>query len=396
MSALSQPLRSRPLPAALQLPREVWLAWRSLRRRELGCFVLFGCVLGGLNLLTLAAPDVGAGAADAMLTETLVPIARALILLAMWLPADRSRADAPYRIQALAAATVLASVVSSLLVPLLLHAIDLPTATELAYRHKGAAAPGWLATAVADAAMMLIPAGLAVAVLEMAGRRRRAEQAMAKALGEHAMLTRAALESRLAAMQAQVEPRFLFDVLVDIERLYAAETAAGPGAGRGRAVAQMERLITYLRVALPKLRGSGSTLGVEIELVASYLDLVQAMHDGRPQFEARLPPELQHANFHPMLLLPLVQRAVRSATPVPRRIELSAQPVGKRIRVVLTITAPGGCRDDDELQRLQQRLRVLYDEQASLHCEETTAPAGGGGAGEPPLHVARFTLELPR
>ena len=41
---------------------------------------------------------------------------------------------------------------------------------------------------------------------------------------EQATLTRDVLESRLAAMQAQVEPQFLFDTLVDIEKLYQSAT----------------------------------------------------------------------------------------------------------------------------------------------------------------------------
>ena len=95
----------------------------------------------------------------------------------------------------------------------------------------------------------------------------------------------------------------------------------------------MERLITYLRVALPKLRDSGSTLGAEVELVASYLDLVQAMHDGRPQFDDRLPPALASTRTSIRCCCCRWSSARCAATPLPRRIELTAQASGERLRL---------------------------------------------------------------
>ena len=61
-------------------------------------------------------------------------------------------------------------------------------------------------------------------------------------------------------MQAQVEPHFLFDVLVDVQQQYAL--------GQGEAAAeQMERLIHHLRVALPRLREQNvTTLDAEADI----------------------------------------------------------------------------------------------------------------------------------
>ncbi len=358
--------------------------------------MLLGSVLAGMNLVALADPSLGELDPRVMLAETLLPMFYAIWLLACWLPADRSASDAPRRFGRLATAVLLATVLCSLLTPLLVQALDLQTAMQMAYARKGKAPPSWLTVFLAGSMANLIPAGLAVAVLEMAGRQRRSEKAVVQALGEHARLARAALESRLAAMQAQVEPRFLFDVLVDIERLYAGNPAAPASADRSAAVEQMERLITYLRVALPKLRETGSTLGAEVELLGSYLDLVQAMHEGRPQFTSRVPPELSATLFHPMLLLPLVQRAVRSAQALPRQIDLQAAQRDGRLQLVLSITAPDLCRSDDELQSLRDRLQVLYDGKASLTCEDlaTQDPPGGEVSAGPGMRVSRFTMEL--
>jgi len=67
---------------------------------------------------------------------------------------------------------------------------------------------------------------------------------------------RRTLESRLKALQARVEPQFLFDALAKVRDLYEDDP------GRGSAV--LGNLIVYLRSALPQLRESTSTLGHEI------------------------------------------------------------------------------------------------------------------------------------
>ena len=75
----------------------------------------------------------------------------------------------------------------------------------------------------------------------------------------------------------------------------------------------LDRLITYLRVALPRLREPGSTIEAEIELVKAYLAVVTSLHDGRPALSVTLPDDCRCARFYPMLLLPLLQRAVQAA-----------------------------------------------------------------------------------
>ncbi len=377
-------------------------AWRSLSWREAGWFMLLGGLLGGMNLVALADPSIRTSDARVLIAETVGPMACSLLLMLVWLPADRSATDSPLRLQRLALAVLVATLLSALLVPMLLRVLDLPTAMELAYRHKDKAPPAWLAMFLADSLATLIPSSLAVAVLEMAGRHRRSERAVSNALAEHARLARATLESRLAAMQAQVEPGLLFDVLVDIERLYGTDAGSAAPADRSAAVAQMDRLITYLRVALPKLREAGSTIAAEVDLLSSYLDLVQGMHDGLPRFVARVPDELSGITFHPMLLLPLVQRALRCEATLPREIELEALVRGECLCLVLTIAAPALCDDDNELQRLRERLQVLYAGRASLRCEDLPLPTHcTGGATEAtsnadPMRITRFTLELPR
>lgn len=204
---------------------------------------------------------------------------------------------------------------------------------------------------------------LFVAAAEVIQRRALTNEAIRVTQREQAALARDVLESRLAAMQSQVEPQFLFDTLVDIERLYQKDTAG--------AADNLDRLITYLRVALPRLRESGSTMAAEIELVEAYLDVVRSTRNGSPTLTVSLAEDCREARFYPMLLLPLVQRAVRErADDAPSSIRIAVQRTGDDVAIVLRVAAPGGCAEDREIVRVRERLAGLYGSRASLDCVE--------------------------
>ena len=96
--------------------------------------------------------------------------------------------------------------------------------------------------------------------------RRRALAARARmhaAELERARAAKRTLESRLQAMQARVEPQFLFNTLAQVRDLYRADAALGER--------MLDELIAYLRAAMPKMRDTSSTVGQEIELVRAYL-----------------------------------------------------------------------------------------------------------------------------
>ena len=60
-----------------------------------------------------------------------------------------------------------------------------------------------------------------------------------------------------AALQAQIEPHFLFNTLANIKLLYETESA--------RAKPLIHDLAAYLRTALPQMRGMRSTLARELD-----------------------------------------------------------------------------------------------------------------------------------
>ena len=222
--------------------------------------------------------------------------------------------------------------------------------------------PHWLRF-IGSTAQLSLFAFLFIAAAQNIRLRSATQRAVLSAQRAHATIAREVLEARLIAMQAQVEPQFLFDSLVDIEKLYRRDAP--------QAAQDLDRLITYLRVALPRLREAGSTIEAEIDLVKAYLAVVTSLHADRPALYVTLPEECRAARFYPMLFLPLVQRAVRqSSGEPPASIRVGISRIDNQVVTVLRFDDSAGCADDAELTRVRERLAGLYGGAASLECAE--------------------------
>src|SRR5687767_11483250 len=101
---------------------------------------------------------------------------------------------------------------------------------------------------------------------------RRAEELGAARLAGDALQASTA-EARLQALQAQVEPHFLFNTLAHVKWLYRRDPE------RGRRM--LDRLLTYLQAALPRVRQASTTLEQELQLTHAYLDIQQLRIGGR-------------------------------------------------------------------------------------------------------------------
>ena len=121
---------------------------------------------------------------------------------------------------------------------------------------------------------------------------------------ERGRLERQALDARLAVLTAQIEPHFLFNTLANVQALVDS--------GSPRAAPVLKSLIAYLRAAMPKLQEGGlSALRDELDLVRAYLDLMHLRMPDRLQVHYEVDQALLALRFPPMLLLTLVENAVR-------------------------------------------------------------------------------------
>jgi hypothetical protein len=185
----------------------------------------------------------------------------------------------------------------------------------------------------------------------------RRDGALRRLRMEQTRVARATYEAQLVALQARVEPRFLFDTLSDVEIIYERE----PGLG----ARIMDELIVYLRAALPTIDDTSSSLNVELTLVANWLDIVRIRTGNRLAFviEDEAPRD---ARLPPMVLLPLVQHAAEDGTDLTRAIFVETASDGGRIRV--TVIGPAAAfapsSPSPAVQAVRERVDALYGDLA--------------------------------
>ncbi len=227
--------------------------------------------------------------------------------------------------------------------------------------------------------------GLALAVYVRFRSARLAREAFNAAEVERVAARREVLASRLAMMQARIEPRFLLGTLGQVEALYEHEPRAGDR--------MLDSLIAYLHAALPHLRGKRSTVAQELQLAESYLRIMQIRMGSRLDFTVDARPELGDHDFPPMVLLPLVDDALRNGLePLPHggTITIAADVFGDRLRVRIcddgmpraTTTVAG-----DSTAMLRERLLGLYGSPAGLELTANT-PQGVVAVIEVPVAAA--------
>lgn len=202
------------------------------------------------------------------------------------------------------------------------------------------------------------------------------EQELARAQAQ-----RREAELQLSVLAAQVEPHFLFNTLAGVRSAIATDPA--------RASDMIDRLVEYLRAAIPRLRSDGAaeaTLGSQLEIVHAYLALMHARMP-RLRHEIHLPPDLATAPCPPLMLISLAENAVKhGAEPKigPVLIRIDAQREGEG-RVAVTVADNGaGFAEQAQaggglgLSNIRERLRQMHGERASLSLR--ARPEGGVAA----------------
>ncbi len=201
------------------------------------------------------------------------------------------------------------------------------------------------------------------ALVAMAEAERERERARAFAAEKQS------LDAQLRALQAQIEPHFLFNTLANVASLIDSS----PQAAR-RMLAQ---LIELLRARLGASRAAFASVAQEVELVRAYLDILAIRMGDRLHYSIDVPAQVLPLPLPPLLLQPLVENAIRHG--------LEPKVEGGHVKVVATIdaqtlrfdvvddglgfaptTAGGGVG----LANLRERLRGLFGERARLSIEE--------------------------
>jgi sensor histidine kinase YesM len=219
---------------------------------------------------------------------------------------------------------------------------------------------------------VLASAGLKI----LAGGKRKAELEARKAATEAGSesLERRLVEAQMSALQAQVEPHFLFNTLALIGQLIETDP---PEAAKIHT-----HLIEYLRATLPQMRSRGNgTLGRQIQMARSYLAIMQARMKSRLAVSLDVAPELESATFPPMMLQILIENSIKHGLE-PKveggRIDIRASVDGNMLQVDVQDDGVGFnayAGDGVGLTNVRERLKLMYGTRAQLLIEQ---PIGGG------------------
>jgi two-component system, LytTR family, sensor kinase len=202
-------------------------------------------------------------------------------------------------------------------------------------------------------------------------------------------ILRLAAEAELRALQAQLNPHFLFNALNTLGYLMRAAPE--------RAHATLLDLTQLLRAVLKRTTGELVTLGQEMELIESYLAIEQARFEDRLRVRIDVPEELRRTTLPPLLVQPLVENAIKhgiAASAEGGEVAISARvEPGDPGSLVVEVSdcvraadaqrlAPGGRRGVG-LSNIEKRLASYYGARASV--ELSRRPGLG----------ARATLRIP-
>jgi len=209
-------------------------------------------------------------------------------------------------------------------------------------------------------------------------------------LAEAEQLKRQLVEARMATMQAQVEPHFLFNTLASIDHLIETDPP--------RASLMQKSLIALLRATLPSMRehtpNTVRYLGQELSVIRPYLDIQKMRMEDRLQIQWDVPEGLNSAEMPNMMVLSLVENAFKHGLEPKAEggtLVLRAEVSHGKLLVTVKDSGVGYFPADSDpgagtelsaggfgLKNIRDRLALIYGDQASLTIRALEPYEGSG------------------
>lgn len=178
-------------------------------------------------------------------------------------------------------------------------------------------------------------------------------------------------QSQLHALRMQLQPHFLFNTLNAISALALAEPR--------RARRMIARLSDLLRLTLEERHSSLVPLSHELEFVRCYLEIQQERFGDRLATRFEVADNTLQAAVPGMILQPLVENALRHgllAKTTPGNLLIRVHRDGGNLHLSVEddgLGLPdGGAVEGVGLGTTRERLRMLFEDLASLHMQPRT------------------------
>jgi two-component system LytT family sensor kinase len=207
-------------------------------------------------------------------------------------------------------------------------------------------------------------------------RFRARERETARLQGETSQLQTQLAEAKLSALNAQLNPHFLFNTLHAVSSLVERDPR-----GVRRMIARLSELLRY---TLDGGTDEEVVLVQEIAFLERYLEIMQIRFQGQLEIDIQLGDDARDALVPSLILQPLVENAVKHGVDkisAAGKIKIAARREVDRLVLTVSDNGPGPAKiaklDDAGvgLANIRQRLEQLYGSDAGLTLAES--PNGG-------------------
>lgn len=172
-------------------------------------------------------------------------------------------------------------------------------------------------------------------------------------------------DAELRALEAQVNPHFLFNCLNSIRGMIVEDAV--------QAQDMVTRLSNILRYSLQRERNHTVPLETELEIVSDYLALESIRFEDRLCIRLEVSDETRQMKIPAMLLQTLVENAIKHGVEQVSEdgvLFIGAALDGERLRIEVENTGSLGSSSPNSTQiglaNARERLRILYADRASL------------------------------
>ncbi|AQQ68436.1 hypothetical protein Mag101_12935 [Microbulbifer agarilyticus] len=142
------------------------------------------------------------------------------------------------------------------------------------------------------------------------------------------------LQAQVRALTAQIEPHFLMNTLANLRYLMRKDVE--------QAQVMLDHMADFFQGALSRARATKADLGQELDLVKSYLQIMQIRMGNKLQWSINVPTELLSNPFPSLMLQTLVENAVtHGIAPMESTGEVKIMSERRNGNILLTVSDNG-------------------------------------------------------